>query len=44
MKDFWLNNVEMDKHLKLSEDIMPNVLVIGGGIAGMLCAFQKRIG
>ena len=37
MKSIW-NNVEKPKFDVLSEDIKTDVLIIGGGISGILCA------
>ena len=41
-KSIWLDNIEMPKFCKLNENIKTKVLVIGGGIAGILCAYEMK--
>lgn len=41
----WTNNIEMPEFPTLKKDIRTNVLIIGGGLAGVLCAyFLERAG
>ncbi|MCM1284796.1 MAG: FAD-dependent oxidoreductase [Acetobacter sp.] len=40
MKSLWENNVKMPAFKKLDRDIKTDVLIIGGGIAGILCAYM----
>lgn len=40
MKPIWLDNLNMDEFPSLNDNINTEVLVIGGGIAGILCAYQ----
>lgn len=40
MKSIWDNTVALDSYPTLDEDISTNVLVIGGGICGILCAYN----
>lgn len=39
MESIWENSVEMPKFNNLEGDIKTDVLVIGGGICGILCAY-----
>lgn len=41
-KSIWLDNIEMPKFNKLTENIKTKVLVIGGGISGVLCAYELK--
>ncbi len=43
MKSIWGNTVALDSYPALDEDISTNVLVIGGGICGILCAYNLVI-
>ncbi len=38
----WLDDVKMSSFPKLSENIKTNVLIIGGGITGILCAYELK--
>lgn len=38
MKSLWTENVELPSFESLKEDIKTDVLIIGGGMAGVLCA------
>lgn len=45
MLSLWAMQTQMPRFPKLQEDIRTDVLVIGGGMAGILCAwFLKRAG
>jgi len=45
MDSLWSETVKIDEFPKLPGDVKTDVLVIGGGIAGILCAyFLKRAG
>lgn len=39
MESVWTENIQMPKFPKLEKDIRTNVLIIGGGMAGILCAY-----
>ncbi|MCL2771297.1 MAG: FAD-binding oxidoreductase [Firmicutes bacterium] len=45
-KDYWKSNVgvapkgDPNKHPKLTEDITTDVCVVGGGLAGLMCAYE----
>lgn len=36
----WASQVELPRFPKLKQDIKTEVLIVGGGLAGLLCAFQ----
>ncbi len=36
----WASNVDMPRFPKLDRDIKTNVLIVGGGLAGLLCAYM----
>lgn len=40
MDSVWLENSNIPKFNNLEHDIKTNVLIIGGGIAGVLCAYM----
>lgn len=40
MKSLWINSVEKPKFDKMTRDIKTDVLIIGGGITGILCAYM----
>ena len=40
MKSLWTENVELPGFESLKEDIKTDVLIIGGGMAGVLCAYM----
>lgn len=42
MKTVWTKQVDMPRFPKLHGDIKTDVLVIGGGIAGLLCAYALK--
>ena len=42
MKSLWTQQVKMPEFSKLQGDIKTDVLVVGGGIAGLLCAFELK--
>lgn len=42
MKSFWENTVTMPKFRHQEGDIRTDVLIIGGGMAGVLCAYMLR--
>ena len=42
MDSLWLNGVTPPKFTPLKEDISTDVLVIGGGISGILCAYTLK--
>ena len=42
MDSLWLNGVTLPKFTPLKEDISTDVLVIGGGISGILCAYTLK--
>ena len=39
LESIWENSVEMPKFNNLEGDIKTDVLIIGGGICGILCAY-----
>ncbi len=44
-KSIWENTIEISKHKKLNREIKTDVLVVGGGLCGILCAyFLKKSG
>lgn len=40
MQSIWLDTVEFKKFSKLDKHIKTDVLIVGGGIAGILCAYE----
>ncbi len=40
MESVWMNTVKMPQFKPLTSDIKTDVLIIGGGIAGLLCAWR----
>ncbi len=40
MKSLWINSAEKPNFKKLTRDIKTDVLIIGGGITGILCAYM----
>lgn len=42
MKSLWINCAEKPKFDKLTRDIKTDVLIVGGGITGVLCAYMLR--
>ena len=45
MSSLWTNTVEMPEFPKLEKDIRTQVLIVGGGLTGLLCAyFLKQAG
>lgn len=40
MKSLWQNNTEFKKFNRLYSDLKTDVLIIGGGIAGILCSYE----
>ena len=40
MKSVWMNEIEMPAFEPLCGDRKTDVLIIGGGLAGILCAYQ----
>ncbi len=40
MKSLWINSAEKPKFGKMTRDIKTDVLIIGGGITGILCAYM----
>ena len=42
MDSIWQQDVEMPRFPRLEEDIHTDVLVVGGGLAGLLCAWKLR--
>ncbi|NLB81956.1 MAG: FAD-binding oxidoreductase, partial [Clostridiaceae bacterium] len=46
MESVWSKSIELDSFKKLDGDVKTDVLIIGGGMAGLLCAYfleQQRI-
>ncbi len=41
-KSIWLNEVKREEEQSLKEDIEVDVLIIGGGITGVSCAYQLK--
>ena len=41
-KSIWLDTIEMNKFPTLSSDLSVDILVIGGGITGILCAYEAQ--
>ena len=39
MSSLWTENIEMPEFPTLEKDIRTQVLIIGGGMAGVLCAY-----
>lgn len=39
MNSLWTENIEMPEFPTLEKDIRTQVLIIGGGMAGVLCAY-----
>lgn len=39
-KSVWTDTVDLPKFLSLNKDIKTDVLIIGGGLCGILCAYQ----
>ena len=42
MKSIWNDNVEKPKFNQLNGDIKTDVLIIGGGLCGILCAYMLK--
>ena len=42
MKSLWHDSAELPSFPQLKKDISTDVLIIGGGIAGILCAFMLK--
>ena len=42
MDSVWTKTTQLPQFEPLSEDIKTDVLIIGGGMAGLLCAWQKQ--
>ena len=42
MKSIWEENLDMPSFPSLSKDISCDVLIIGGGIAGILCGYTLK--
>ena len=42
MQPYWETTVEMKKYPTLKGDISTDVLIVGGGIAGILCGYKLR--
>lgn len=42
MKSIWQENIEKPKFSALKGDIKTDVLIIGGGMAGLLCGFTLK--
>jgi len=42
MKSIWSDSVQLRGHESLKSDIKADVLIIGGGMAGILCAFHLK--
>ncbi len=42
MKSIWNENIERKQFASLKKDIKTDVLIIGGGIAGILCAYMLK--
>jgi len=43
MDSIWQNGVHMPQFPKLEEDLHTDVLIIGGGLTGLLCAYKLRL-
>lgn len=41
-KSIWSSSIKMDEFVKLNKDINTNVLIVGGGISGLLCAYELK--
>lgn len=41
-KSIWIDTVIRDEYPVLDKDIETNILIIGGGIAGILCAYELK--
>ena len=45
MESIWHKTIQLPQFPQLKGDVSTDVLVIGGGMAGLLCAYQlKRAG
>jgi glycerol-3-phosphate dehydrogenase len=42
MQSVWTDSVNFPNFDKLKKDIRTDVLIIGGGITGLLCAYQLQ--
>lgn len=42
MDSIWYKDIEINQFPKLQKDIRTDVAIIGGGMAGLLCAYQLR--
>ena len=42
MKSIWNNDIEFKKYPSLKGDIKTDVLIIGGGMCGILCAYMLK--
>ena len=41
-KSIWLDTINIEDFPKLNENITTDILVIGGGITGILCAYELK--
>ena len=41
-KSYWQKNVKLPNYEKLKQDLKTDILIIGGGITGIMCAYYLK--